>query len=152
MRYVKIDEFDLVNGEGIRVSFWVSGCEFRCKNCHNKEVWDRNKGKEYSEEVRDYLFSLMDKDIEKNLSILGGEPLAPYNRDEVLGLCREFKERFPDKSIWLWSGYRKEDIEVFLPDLFKYIDVLVDGLYVEELKNLDLDWRGSENQRIFRFN
>lgn len=152
MRYLDIKDFDINNGDGIRVSLWVSGCSFKCKGCHNEISWDKNKGRIFDEESKKYLFSLMNDDIEKDLSILGGEPLAPYNRDEVLKLCKEFKEVFPNKSIWLWSGYSKKQIERFMPDLFNYIDVLVDGIYIDELKNEELMWRGSINQKIYHFN
>ena len=149
MRFSDIKDFDLNNGEGIRVSLWVSGCEFKCEHCHNEALWDKDNGELFTDDIKDYLFSLMNKDIEKDLSILGGEPLAPYNRYDVLRLCKEFKEVFPNKSIWLWSGYNIEQIEVFLPEILDYVDVLIDGVFVEEWKDETLMWRGSKNQRIF---
>ena len=135
MRYLDIKDFDINNGEGIRVSLWVSGCEFRCRGCHNAHTWDKEVGELFTEETAEYLFELMDKDIPKDLSILGGEPLAEYNRDEILQLCIKFKNRFPNKNIWLWSGYTIEQIKKDFPQILDYIDVLIDGLYFERLRD-----------------
>lgn len=148
MRYSDIKEFDLNNGEGIRVSLFVSGCEFRCKSCHNKIAWDKNYGKEFTEDTYDLIKKAVVEDIEKDLSILGGEPLTEYNRYDVLNICMRFKNDFPDKEIWLWSGYRIEEIREFMPEILKVIDVLVDGLYEEDKQMEGLLWRGSYNQRI----
>lgn len=152
MRYLDIKDFDINNGEGFRVSLWVSGCDFKCPNCHNKEAWDKSQGELFTQDTKDYIYSIIDKELPKDLSILGGEPLAVYNRYDVLDFCREFKDRFPHKNIWLWSGYTIEQIQEFLPEILDYIDVLVDGLYVDNLKDDTLEWRGSSNQRLLRLN
>lgn len=147
MRYLDIKEFDLVNGDGMRVSLWISGCEFRCKGCHNTESWDRNNGKLFGNEEENYLFYVMDKGVNKNLSILGGEPLSEYNRDDVLNLCKRFKKRFPFKNIWLWTGYDIEEIEKEFPSILEYLDVIICGRYIEELK-CNHQYYGSLNQKV----
>ena len=149
MRYSDIKDCDMNNGEGIRVSLWVSGCEFNCKNCHNKESQDRDFGKLFTEKVKQDLFKMMDEDIPKSLSILGGEPLTPYNREEVINLCKEFKETFPDKSIWLWTGYEMNYIKTYIPEILTCVDVIIDGLFIEGLKTDELMWRGSANQNLY---
>jgi anaerobic ribonucleoside-triphosphate reductase activating protein len=150
MRYSQIIDFDVNNGDGIRVSLWTQGCEFKCRGCHNPHTWSKSGGKRFDEESEAYLFSLMDKDIEKNLSILGGEPLAPYNRIGTIELCKNFKKKFPHKTIWLWTGYTIEEIQDTMPELLLYVDVLIDGQYIESLKDENLMWRGSSNQRIHK--
>ena len=150
MRYAEIKEFDINNGDGVRVSLWVTGCEFRCKNCHNEAIQDRWCGIPFTDETFEYLCKLSEKELSKNLSILGGEPLATYNREGVLEVCQKFKKRFPNKTIWLWTGYTMEYIQSKFPIILDYVDVVIDGLYVDELKDENLEWRGSSNQRIFR--
>lgn len=152
MRYADIKKFDINNGPGVRVSLWVTGCEFRCVGCHNKSIQNRNEGELFTEATLERLFELMDEDIPKELSILGGEPLTPYNRKDIIYICRKVKEKFPERKIWLWTGYTFEHIKKAIPELLTYVDVIVDGLFVEELYDESLMYRGSSNQRIVYVN
>lgn len=137
---------DISNGEHIGVSLFVQGCHFCCKNCFNKETWDFNGGKEWTEEVKNKFFELIDRPYIKRVSILGGEPLANENISEVYTLCKEIKEKFPTKDIWLYTGNIFENIDSYL--VMKYIDVLVDGRYIDSQRDLALRWCGSRNQRV----
>lgn len=147
MRYAQIRKMDISNGEGIGVSLFVQGCRFACKNCFNKETWDFNGGKEFTLNDYSYLFSLCNKSYIKRLSILGGEPLAPENITDVTIISSLFKEQFPDKKLWIWTGYTFEDY-VKDKEITKYADIIVDERFVEELKDFNLKFRGSSNQRI----
>ena len=150
MRYAKIRKMDISNGEGVRVSLFVQGCSFHCKNCFNQETWDFNGGKEFTTEEVDKIIELANKDYIVGLSVLGGEPLHPNNIESVSMLCEYFKFKYPEKSIWLWTGFKYEDILKMENNynIFNYIDVLVDGQFEEDKKDLMLKWRGSSNQRI----
>ena len=151
MRYNKIREMDISDGEGIRVSLFVQGCEFHCKGCFNPETWNFESGKEFTTETLDVLLKLCDKKYIKGLSILGGEPMHPKNRETVVDIMRAFKFKFPNKDIWMWTGYTLENLLAENDDDVKsmliYLDYLIDGQFVEEKKNLNLKWAGSENQR-----
>ena len=147
MRYNVIRKMDISNGPGVRVSVFMQGCAFHCKNCFNPETWDFNGGKEFTQSTIDEVLALCDKKQVKGLSILGGEPMHPNNIEATTKLAKAFKERFPDKNIWAWSGF-KFDEDLKDKEVLKYIDVLVDGRYVDELHNPVLKWRGSENQRV----
>lgn len=146
MRYAQIRSTDIQNGPGFRTSIFVQGCHFHCKNCFNESTWDFNGGNEFSETELNKLLEISDKDYISGLSILGGEPLAPENIDEVINIAKTFKEKFKDKTIWLWTGYLYES--VINKDIFNYIDVLVDGQFKDELKDFRLMYRGSSNQRV----
>lgn len=147
MRYNQIREMDISNGPGVRVSIFMQGCHFHCKNCFNKETWDFEGGEEFTEDTVKKVLQLSDKEYIKGLSILGGEPMHPNNIEGTTKLAKAFKEKYPDKTIWVWSGYRfDEDLKD--KDVLKYIDVLVDGTYKEELHNPTLKWKGSSNQRV----
>lgn len=151
MHYAKIKYWDIANGFGIRTSLFVSGCSNRCKGCFNSELWDRNYGKEFTDkEIKEILDSI-DNNYTEGLSILGGDPLEYYNLEGVDKLIKEFRKRFRyGKSIWMWTGYKIEDImnnERRWP-VVKQVDYLVDGPFILEKKNLKLTYRGSENQRI----
>lgn len=149
MRFSKIKQNDIANGMGIVMSLWTQGCPHHCKGCFNVETWDFNGGKEFTEEDREYIIKNIDKNnIKRNLSILGGEPLCPENILGVISLCKSFKEIYPEKLIYVWTGYTIEEFSSNQKDLLKYIDVLIDGKFEEENKNLSLDLRGSTNQRI----
>ncbi len=145
MKITSIKDFDINNGEGIRVSLWVSGCHFKCEGCHGQAYWDNSVGKDFSEDHIDKIVKLLEKDISKDLSILGGEPLEPYNIKGVTELCQIIKEEYPDKSIWMWTGNVFDNIKGF--NVFKYVDVVIDGQFVKELYNEKLLWKGSSNQR-----
>ena len=146
MNYGSVLDFDFNNGDGVRVSLWVSGCPHACHNCHNQDLWNKNFGKPFTYDSLKGLMKLLEKDISKGLSILGGEPLAPYNIDTVTEICRVCKKLYPNKSIWLWTGYSYEEVKDH--EIMNYIDVLVDGKFIEELKDPKLRYRGSSNQRV----
>ena len=141
MRYAQIRRLDISDGEGIGIALYVQGCHFHCKNCFNKVTWDFNGGKEWTKEVETKFINMSLNEHIERISILGGEPLALENYDTVLNLCKQI-----DKPIWLYSGYVFEDLQG--KDILNYIDVLVDGRFVDELKDLSLAFRGSSNQRI----
>lgn len=166
MRYAQIRNMDISNGKHIGVSLFVQGCSFCCKGCFNKETWDFNGGKEWTQEVEDKFFDLINRPYIKRVSILGGEPLADKNKSVVLDLIKKIKNKYPNKSIWLYTGYTLEEIaEMYVneqgynlfvgtPDKYiiwdnlQYVDVLVDGKYIKEQKDLTLKFRGSKNQRL----
>ena len=150
MKYAGLIENDIVDcDDGICVSLWMSGCSHKCKGCHNKELWDYDYGEEISREelLIKIENSLTKNDIKRNFSILGGEPLDPKNIENTIYFCKKVKEDINTK-IYIWTGYLYEDIKDL--EIFNYIDVLIDGPYVENLRNLDLKLRGSSNQRILR--
>lgn len=149
-----IRKLDISNGEGNRVSVFFSGCNFHCKNCHNEIAWDFKKGEPFNEKMLNKILLLCDREEIKGLSILGGEPLDNYNVSAVRWLCIEFNKRFPNKDIWLWTGYTWEELmngtsREAIRTLIQ-INVLIDGRYVDELRDITLNnkWRGSTNQRI----
>ena len=146
MRYNLIRKMDIADGPGVRVSIFMQGCQFHCKNCFNPETWDFNGGKEFNDEVIEKVLQLCKKDHIKGLSILGGEPMNPINREGTTRLAKKFKENFPDKNLWMWTGFKYEDLKD--EEVFKYVDVLVDGQYKDELHNPTLKWKGSANQRV----
>ena len=146
MRYNKIRKMDISNGPGVRVSVFMQGCTFNCKNCFNPETWDFNGGKEFTNETIDKVLDLCGKDYVVGLSILGGEPMHPNNIEATKRLAKAFKEKYPNKNIWAWSGFRFEDLKD--KEALEYIDVLVDGQYEDELHDPTLKWRGSSNQRV----
>lgn len=150
MKYAKIRKMDISNGEGVRVSLFVQGCSFHCKNCFNPETWDFNKGKEFTTAEIQKIIELADKDYIAGLSILGGEPLHNNNVDEVFRIVATFKEKFPNKDIWLWTGFKFEDAikDSKRKSILCNIDVLIDGQFEEDKKDLTLKWRGSSNQRV----
>lgn len=147
MRYSKIRKMDISNGPGVRVSVFMQGCTFNCKNCFNPETHDFNEGKEFNDDVIDKIIELCSKDYVVGLSILGGEPMHAKNIDGTTKLAKAFKEKYPDKTIWAWTGFLF-DKDLKDKEVMKYIDVLVDGRYKDELHDFRLKWRGSSNQRV----
>ena len=145
---------DISNGEGIGVSLFVQGCPFHCTNCFNQETWNYDKGNDWTEDTKNLFLSLINKSYITRVSFLGGEPLYDKNLDGILDLCKTIKVKYPDKIIWLYSGYKYEDIFSPTPnihkrqEILKYIDVMVDGRFIESLKDINLKFRGSSNQRI----
>ena len=146
MNYGTIKNLDIANGPGIRVSLFVSGCRNHCKGCFQPETWDFKYGKEFDDEAFYSLIEMLRSEHIAGLSILGGDPFEPENLVTVTNLCKMVKDIFPNKNIWVWTGYTYEDIKD--NDIFNYIDVLVDGRFEEEHKDLSLAFRGSSNQRI----
>lgn len=147
MKYNKIRKMDISNGPGVRVSIFMQGCAFHCENCFNKETWDFNGGTDFTEETIKKVLDLCDKDYIVGLSILGGEPMHPNNIDGTTSLAKAFKEKFPNKNLWVWSGYLF-DKDLKDKEVLKYIDVLVDGQFINNLHNPTLKWKGSSNQRV----
>ena len=146
MRYNIIRKMDIADGPGVRVSLFVQGCEFHCKNCFNAETWNFDGGKEYNDEVIDRIIELAKEDYVQGLSLLGGEPLHDVNIEGVTKLAKKFRETYPKKDIWLWSGFHFEDKKD--KEIMKYLDVMVDGQYVDELHDFRLKYCGSSNQRV----
>ena len=147
MRYNKIRKMDISDGPGVRVSIFVQGCTFNCKNCFNPETHDFAGGKEFKQDTIDTILKLCDNENIEGLSILGGEPMHPKNIEGTTKLAKAFKEKFPNKNLWVWSGFLF-DKDLKEKEVLDYIDVLVDGQYKDEQHNPTLKWRGSENQRV----
>ena len=147
MRYNKIRKMDISNGPGVRVSIFFQGCAFHCKNCFNPDTWDFNGGKEFGEEQINEIIELASADHITGLSILGGEPMHPKNIEATTKLAKRFKEVYPNKTIWSWSGFLFDEY-IKDKEVVNYIDVIVDGQFVDELRNPNLKWRGSSNQRV----
>lgn len=160
MNYAQIDNMEYCNGEGIGVSLFVSGCPFHCKNCFNSIAWDYNYGKPFTDETMNIIIELLNHDYIKRFSVLGGEPLADNNSETVYHILSTVRKTYPDKQIWVYSGYIFEEImsgDKNTADMYKIkalnnADVLVDGRYVDELKDLNLYFRGSSNQRLIDLN
>lgn len=149
MNYVGFNEFDTANGEGVRVSLFVSGCTLHCKGCFNPESWSFQAGNPFTQETMNAIDHALAQDWIDGLSILGGDPFEPENLPTVTEICRFFKTKYPHKSIWLWTGRRLEKVRRC--EVLKYIDVLIDGAFVEKLRITDKNaWRGSSNQRVIR--
>ncbi|MCI5974721.1 MAG: anaerobic ribonucleoside-triphosphate reductase activating protein [Clostridiales bacterium] len=158
MNYATIKWTDIANGEGVRISLFVSGCTRHCKDCFNAVAWDFNYGQPFDEEVQNKIFEGLKADYIAGLSLLGGEPFEPENQRALLPFVREAKKRFPDKTIWCYTGNVYDPATGLLKEtdkntevteeLLSYIDVLVDGEFVADLKNIRLKFRGSSNQRV----
>lgn len=147
MNYNLIRKMDISNGPGVRVSIFMQGCSFHCKNCFNPETWDFESGTKFDQSIIDEVLSLCGQSHISGLSILGGEPLHSNNIDGTTELAKAFKERYPNKNLWVWTGF-KFDKDLQDKEILKYIDVLVDGTYIDELHDPSLKWRGSSNQRV----
>lgn len=164
MRYASMRSLDISNGENVGVSLFVQGCDRHCYNCFNPETWDFNGGKEWTDKTKNKFLKLIDRPYIKRVSLLGGEPLAEPNLDEVLSLVKEICISFPEKSIWLYTGYawnhvmypivtddinlKRDKILEMRKDIVSNVDVLVDGEYMDEQRDVTLKWRGSKNQRV----
>lgn len=162
MHYGAIKKFDIANGEGVRVSLFVSGCRNRCKGCFQPETWSFTYGKPFSDDAMDELISALGNPSVRGLTVLGGEPMEPENQEGLLPVLERVKALFPEKNIWLYTGNLYEELtgargphEKCLPitsELLSLVDILVDGRYEEEKHRLGLRFRGSENQRIIDMN
>lgn len=150
MNYEKIDKCSVSNGVGVRTVLWVSGCDIHCYNCHNQQTWDFNSGIPFTEETMQEILEDLSKPYIKGLTLSGGHPLDPQNAPKVLEIVKRVKMVFPNKDIWIYSGYVWEDIikDDILKEILKRTDVLVDGAYIDELRDISLAFRGSSNQRI----
>ena len=156
MNYANIKKYDVANGVGVRVSLFVSGCTHRCKGCFNAEAWDFSYGKPYTEATEEEILDALNKDYIAGLSLLGGEPFEPQNQRALLPLLQKFRERYPQKDVWCYSGYTFDaDLQEggrahceATDEMLSMLDILVDGEFVEDLKDLKLRFRGSANQRI----
>ncbi|MDO5417399.1 MAG: anaerobic ribonucleoside-triphosphate reductase activating protein [Lachnospiraceae bacterium] len=146
MRYHNITKDDMLNGEGLRAVLWVAGCSHNCRECHNPITWDIRGGLYFDQAAKEELFAALDHDYISGVTLSGGDPLHPDNREEIGKLMVEIRERFPNKTIWLYTGYQWEEINR-LPYIGK-ADVVVDGEFVAALKDGKLPWRGSANQRV----
>ena len=146
MYYGAIKEYDIANGPGVRVSLFVSGCRNHCKGCFQPETWDFNYGEEFTSETEDHIIEMLAGENIDGLSVLGGDPMEPENRIPLTPFLWKVKHYFPQKSIWVYTGYLYEQLS-YLP-IMEYIDVLVDGKFIEEKKDISLAFRGSTNQRI----
>ena len=146
-RYNKIRKMDISNGPGVRVSVFMQGCTFNCKNCFNPETHDFNGGKEFTDDTINEILNLCNNSYIAGLSILRGEPLHNKNIDASTKLAKAFKEKYPDKSVWIWTGFNFEDY-VMDKEITKYADFIVDGQFEEDNKNPKLLYSGSSNQRV----
>ena len=158
MNYGNIKECDIADGPGVRVSLFVSGCRHRCKGCFNAETWDFNYGVPYTKEIEDKIISLLAPDYIQGLTLLGGEPFEPENQQELVKLLRRVKREYPSKDIWSYSGYLYDtDLKKggraytdVTEEMLSYLDVLVDGPFIEAQKDITLQFRGSKNQRVIK--
>lgn len=160
MRYALMREMDISNGKGIGVSLFVQGCPIHCKGCFNQNIWNFEGGKKWTEEVKNKFFGLIDKPYIKRISLLGGEPLVYENLPDIYNLIKEIKSKFPNKDIWLYTGYTLSisdfdtsvdigwDNGLLQNFILTMCDVVVDGPYIEEQRDLTLAFRGSKNQRL----
>ena len=161
MRFASMRNLDISNGEGVGVSLFVQGCDRHCFNCFNPDTWDFNGGKEWTEETKNRFLELINRPYIKRVSILGGEPLANQNLDGILSLTKEIRLLFPDKTIWLYTGFTFEKLlsplllnQLPTPEenkrieIIRSIDVLIDGPYIDAQRDITLKWRGSANQRV----
>ena len=148
MNYHNIKHDDMNNGDGIRVTLFVSGCNHHCKGCQNPQTWSVNGGILFDSDTFAEICTELDKDYISGLTLSGGDPLHPANRDTITEICKKVKYLYPHKTIWLYTGYKYENICDL--EVMHYIDVLVDGEYIEELRDISLEWIGSSNQRVIR--
>ena len=145
MNYYRYYTCDLVNGEGIRLTLFVTGCLHACEGCYNQSTWDRKAGRPFTDAVQQEILDLCA--THDGLSLSGGDPLYPQNRAPILALCQAFKARYPNKNIWLWTGYQLDQVRDL--EVLAYVDVLIDGQYDKTQPTVE-PWRGSANQRLYR--
>lgn len=156
MNYAAIKKRDIANGIGVRVSLFVSGCTHHCKNCFNKETWDFDYGEKFTEQTKSEILQMLKPDFVNGLSLLGGEPFEAQNQHELTKLLRAVKAEYPQKDVWCYTGYlfdkhllsESRARTQYTDEMLSYIDILVDGPYIEEQKDISLQFRGSKNQRI----
>ena len=146
MRYHNITKDDMLNGDGLRVVLWVAGCSHCCKECQNPITWDPDGGLPFDEEAKQEIFEQLDKSYISGITFSGGDPLHPSNRLDVRNFMAEIKEKYPDKTIWLYTGYEWKDIWHY--PMMRYVDVVVDGEFKIDLRDTNLLWKGSSNQNV----
>lgn len=146
MNYHNIVHDDMLNGDGIRVTLFVSGCSLHCPFCQNPQTWDKESGILFDEKAKEEIFKQLSQDYISGITLTGGHPLECYNLPTMTALCKEIKEKFPTKNIWLYTGFIYENVKDL--EIMNYIDVLVDGPYIESQRDITLPYRGSLNQRI----
>lgn len=146
MNYLAITKDDMLNGDGLRVVLWVSGCSVHCKNCQNAYGWDKNLGKPFTEKEEQGIFNELSRKHCSGITLSGGHPLEPYNIETLTDLCKKIKQKFPSKTIWIYTGWKWEDVKDL--EIINYTDVLCDGEFIEELKDNLKHWVGSTNQRV----
>ena len=153
MKYHNITKDDMLNGKGLRVVLWVSGCDHHCPNCQNPITWDCNSGIVFDNSAKQEIFDQLDKDYISGITFSGGDPLHVQNREDIFVLIKEIKEKYPDKNIWLYTGYTIEELVQMIDDqnifyILTHVDTLVEGRFIEKLKDIKYEWAGSTNQRI----
>jgi anaerobic ribonucleoside-triphosphate reductase activating protein len=146
MRYHNITKEDMLNGDGLRVVLWTAGCSHGCKGCHNQVTWDCNGGLPYDEAAKQEIFKELEKDYIAGITFSGGDPLHINNREQIKELAEEIKEKYPSKTTWLYTGYSWEEIKDW--DIIKSLDVVIDGKFELDKRNVQLHWKGSSNQRV----
>lgn len=147
MNYHKITKYDIANGTGIRTVLWVSGCSHYCKDCHNPQTWDVNSGIPFDRKAIEEIRNNLSKTYISGITFSGGDPLHPKNRQVITALSRAIREEFPNKTQWLYTGYEFEEIKDL--EIMKFLDVVVDGEFISDKKDISLAWRGSSNQKIY---
>ena len=160
MYYGELKKCDIANGEGVRVSLFVSGCRNRCKDCFQPETWDFSFGKPFTAETEQEIYAELDKSYVGGLSLLGGDPFEPENQQALLPMLRHIREKYPQKTIWCYTGYRLEELQSHgahpnceaTEEMLRYIDILIDGRFIPEEKDISLQFRGSRNQRVIDMN
>lgn len=150
MNYHNITKCDMLNGEGVRVVLWVSGCVHACPNCHNQQTWNPNSGIPFDNDAIQEIYAELDNPYVDGITFSGGDPLHPLNYNTILWLCTQIKLKYPNKNIWLYTGYSLDTVKLIYSDILEYVDVLVDGTFIEKLKSPDKHWIGSSNQKINR--
>lgn len=150
MNYIKITPMDIANGPGIHTTLWVAGCGHHCLGCQNPDTWDSRAGQLFDDAAKQELFAALAKPYVQGLTLSGGDPMFKANLSEINNLVKEVKQKFPDKDIWLWTGYTWEEMRPFtwFNRILVNIDVLVDGPFIQSQRDITLEWRGSKNQRI----
>lgn len=150
MNYHNITKCDMLNGEGVRVVLWVSGCVHACPNCHNQQTWSPNSGIPFDDKALEEIYAELENPYVDGITFSGGDPLHPKNYNTIFWLCSQIKQKFPTKNIWVYTGYDLDDVKHVYGDILDYIDVLVDGKFIEKLKSPEKHWVGSSNQRVNR--
>ena len=146
MNYLAIDQSSTSNGTGFRVVLWVAGCSHHCPGCHNPESWNPVNGKEFNEETEELILNMVDKPYISGITFSGGDPMHVKNRKTITALAKEIKEKFPDKTLWCYTGYLLDDLKD--EEIIDYLDVLVEGRFVKELFSPEKHWVGSSNQNV----